>query len=199
MRRLNKAQQHTLKKVDKKLLFVNRHALDDLQRMAVDDWTLNLPALGTAYRLKEEFYDIWRMRGREAAIARYRTWSAEASASGLIPFKNVAKNFAVWENEIFGHYGFELVTNAYVEALNGIIKLMNRIGRGYSFEAIRAKTLYGRNVMKVSTPSFSRDWGGDAAGSYRDDLTSIFLNSPMTHIYGVDLDLLRLSLESGEW
>lgn len=33
-----------------------------------------------------------------------------------------------------------------VEALNGILKLIQRNGRGYSFKAIRAKLLYGSTV-----------------------------------------------------
>jgi hypothetical protein len=37
-------------------------------------------------------------------------------------------------------------TNAYTESLNGLIKITNRIGRGYSFEVIRARMLYGHLV-----------------------------------------------------
>ena len=33
------------------------------------------------------------------------------------------------------------LTCAYTEALNGLIKIANRAGRGYSFETIRAKAL----------------------------------------------------------
>ncbi len=34
------------------------------------------------------------------------------------------------------------VTNAYTESLNNLIRVMNRLGRGYSFEALRAKILF---------------------------------------------------------
>ena len=46
-----------------------------------------------------------------------------------------------WENEIFAHFDHP-ITNAYTESLNNLIRLTNRIGRGYSFAAIRAKLLY---------------------------------------------------------
>ena len=38
--------------------------------------------------------------------------------------------------------------NAYTEAANGLAKIANRNGRGYSFEAIRAKIIYGSTVKR---------------------------------------------------
>ena len=38
--------------------------------------------------------------------------------------------------------------NAYTEAANGLAKIANRNGRGYSFEAIRAKIIYGPTVKR---------------------------------------------------
>ncbi|MFO1387050.1 MAG: ISL3 family transposase, partial [Chitinivorax sp.] len=34
---------------------------------------------------------------------------------------------------------------------NGLIKLSNRMGRGYSYEIIRAKTLYAKQARKVGS------------------------------------------------
>ena len=44
--------------------------------------------------------------------------------------------------EILNYFGTG-ATNAYTEAANGLAKIANRNGRGYSFEAIRAKIIYG--------------------------------------------------------
>ena len=41
--------------------------------------------------------------------------------------------------------------NAYTECLNGLIKIANRMGRGYSYEIIRAKTLYAKHARKVGS------------------------------------------------
>jgi Zn-finger domain-containing protein len=41
------------------------------------------------------------------------------------------------------------VTNAYTESLNNLIRVMNRLGRGYSFEALRAKTLFSEGAFKT--------------------------------------------------
>ena len=35
--------------------------------------------------------------------------------------------------------------------MNGLIKMSNRIGRGYSYEIIRAKTLYAKEARKVGS------------------------------------------------
>ncbi len=40
------------------------------------------------------------------------------------------------------------VTNAYTESLNSLIRVMNRLGRGYSFEALRAKLLFAEGALK---------------------------------------------------
>lgn len=48
------------------------------------------------------------------------------------------------------------VTNAYTESLNNLIRVMNRLGRGYSFEALRAKILFTEGVCKIKKPKFQR-------------------------------------------
>ena len=50
------------------------------------------------------------------------------------------------------------VTNAYTESLNSLIRVMNRLGRGYSFEALRAKILFteGIHSNKQKRPRFER-------------------------------------------
>ncbi len=56
--------------------------------------------------------------------------------------------------EIFAYFDHP-ITNAYTEALNGLVKIMNRNGRGYSFDAIRAKVLYS-TLQSVRRPRFDR-------------------------------------------
>ena len=63
-----------------------------------------------------------------------------------------------WSEEIFSYFDLmpNPVTNAYTEALNGIIKLINKNGRGYKFNVLRAKILFSEGVHKVITPKFNR-------------------------------------------
>jgi len=46
-----------------------------------------------------------------------------------------------WRKEILNYFDHP-ITNAYTEGVNGVAKVMNRMGRGYSFEVIRARVLF---------------------------------------------------------
>ena len=66
----------------------------------------------------------------------------------MIPYYgNVIKTIENWKTEIFNYFSYSY-TNATTEALNGLIKLMNKNGRGYSFEVLRAKTLLSKRKVK---------------------------------------------------
>ena len=62
-----------------------------------------------------------------------------------------------WQPYILAYFDHP-VTNAYTESLNNLIRVMNRLGRGYSFEALRAKILFSEGAFKKQTikPKFER-------------------------------------------
>jgi hypothetical protein len=45
--------------------------------------------------------------------------------------------------DIFNYFDCP-ITNGYTEAMNGVMKAANRMGRGYSYEVIRAKLLFSK-------------------------------------------------------
>lgn len=57
-----------------------------------------------------------------------------------------------WQQEIFAYFTVlgTSATNATTEALNGIAKLANRLGRGCSFEAVRVKLLYAKRSLETT-------------------------------------------------
>lgn len=57
------------------------------------------------------------------------------------------KAFQNWMPEILAYLKHP-VTNADTESLNNPIRVMNRLGRGYSFEALRAKILFAEGAFK---------------------------------------------------
>lgn len=61
-----------------------------------------------------------------------------------------------WHNAIFAYFDHP-ITNGYTESLNNLIRVMNRTGRGYSFEALRAKMLFAEGFQKVKRPLYQRD------------------------------------------
>lgn len=58
------------------------------------------------------------------------------------------------------------MTNAYTQSLNSLIRVMNGIGRGYSFEAQRAKILFTEGSRKLTRlrPKFERRCGAGDMG-----------------------------------
>jgi hypothetical protein len=113
--------------------------------MILDVWTQHMPLLAQAYAAKEQFYGIWSCSGKAEAEMAYHTWKVGLAPELQVAFQPLMTAMANWHNEIFAYFAVPgaSVTNATTEALNGLAKLAQRGGRGYSFEAIRAKLLYG--------------------------------------------------------
>jgi transposase len=143
---------------DRFVLLKHERDLNDKERLLLDGWTKNYPELGAAYRLKESFYGIYEGSGNpQAAIAAYEAWN-----KGVVPevrdaFGDLIRAFTNWQPFILNYFEHP-VTNAYTESLNSLIRVMNRLGRGYSFEALRAKILFteGAHKHKLSRPKFER-------------------------------------------
>jgi hypothetical protein len=67
-------------------------------------------------------------------------------------FKPIVTAFENWHEEIFSYFDHS-ITNAYTESLNSLIRVINRNGRGYSFEALRAKVLYTEGTHRIAKPA----------------------------------------------
>lgn len=53
------------------------------------------------------------------------------------------------------YYFDKRLTNAYTESINSIIRQVERMGRGYSFDALRAKILFNEKLHKKRKPRFN--------------------------------------------
>ncbi|MGV2528063.1 UNVERIFIED_CONTAM: transposase, partial [Bacillus thuringiensis] len=118
----------------------------------------NYPELGAAYRLKEGFYGIYEGSGsKQAAIAAYAAWNKAVVPEVRDAYADLIRAFTNWQPFILNYFEHP-VTNAYTESLNSLIRVMNRLGRGYSFEALRAKILFteGIHSRKQARPKFER-------------------------------------------
>lgn len=149
------------------LLLKRAGQLTDEQKAKVEEWTKTLPTIGMAYTLKEAFYSIFDLKDRAAAEDAYKAWEAGIPDQMRSSFKEVTTAMTNWEKEVFNYFDHRH-TNATTEALNGISKIMNRNGRGYSFRAVRAKMLYGRDTQKYRPRPMPRSPSGDetASGSF---------------------------------
>jgi transposase len=141
---------------DRFVLSKRERDLNDEERLNLDGWTKNYPALGEAYKLKEAFYAIYEESGSpEDALRRSEAWNQDVSPEIRPHFADLIRAFQNWQPFILNYFEHP-VTNAYTESLNNLIRMMNRLGRGYSFEALRAKILFteGIHSRKQSRPKF---------------------------------------------
>jgi len=147
---LSDKRRRTLKK-DRYILLRRRHDLKDEDLIILESWTHNFPTLGAAYNAKEDFFKIWDETDRQAAEDKYTAWRNDLPLEVADHFEPIVTAMGNWYDPIFAYFDTGL-TNAYTEALNGLVKVINRTGRGYSFEAIRAKILFSAGLHKVQRP-----------------------------------------------
>ncbi len=128
---------------DRYVLLKRKKELQPKDLLLLSTWLDNIPTLKVAYELKEMFCDIYELPDKEQALDKYNTWRDTLSANpDLEPyFDELTTAVTNWKEPIFNYFEFK-ITNAYTESINSLIKIANRIGRGYSFEAIRAKMLF---------------------------------------------------------
>lgn len=133
-------------KRDRYVLLKRKHDLKEKDLLILDAWLSTYPTLKQAYELKESFHLIWDCTDRKTAIEMYEAWYRSIPVALMPAFKDLTSAMTNWHHEIFNYFDHP-VTNAYTEALNGLIKVSNRVGRGYSFEVIRAKMLYDGGLV----------------------------------------------------
>lgn len=131
------------------LALLRKHAdrLNPMQEMLVDGISKNSPLVGAGYRAKKGFYAIWKAKDRKEAEQLFAEWSAGVEPEVRRWFGPVARMIERWRTEVFSYFDYP-ATNAMTENRNNLVKELNRAGRGYSFEIIRAKALLALPLSK---------------------------------------------------
>lgn len=142
---------------DRFVMLKREHDLNDREALLLSGWVNNYPELGLAYRLKEDFFKIYDARSKEEALARFAAWDRAVTHEVRDAFSDLIKAWRNWQPYILAYFDHP-VTNAYTESLNSLVRVMNRLGRGYSFEALRAKILFAEGAFKtqIIRPKFER-------------------------------------------
>jgi transposase len=151
--RLQKARKAGVRRdwLRSKALLNMRYAkLTEKQRFNVDMWLDNELELAAAHRLKEAFYDVYDMP-KAQAIEAYDAFAASVPATVKGDFKVLLTAMKNWRKQILAYFDHP-ISNAYTEALNGVAKTINRAGRGYSFEVLRARILFSKRPQPRSEP-----------------------------------------------
>jgi len=127
--------------------------LDESKRLILDTWTENFPNLKTAYWLKESFFNIWQKSQRDQAETAYQDWKARIPPHMEEAFQPLLTAMNNWHEPIFAYFDHG-VSNAYTEALNGLIKTAQRNSRGFSFEVLRTKVLETGGFQRANRPAY---------------------------------------------
>lgn len=189
------------------LLLKRRDSLDDESLEKIQRWFEMFPQLRMAYEAKERFFDVYCQPSRAAAELAADKWAGSLHPGIEKQFRDLRVALYNWHEEIFNYYE-NPVTNAYTESMNNITRFINRMGRGYSFEVLRARLLYDERVVKGErTPihkkvrrqknawAFERFTIGRTLGT-DNDYIEVIEEGPVIN-YGADLSTLARLLEEG--
>ena len=187
---------------DRFVLLKRERELNDKEALLLSGWTRNYPEIGQAHRLKEEFFGIYDAASPDEAVGRYIGWKKQITPDIADAFADLIRAWENWEPLIVAYFDHP-VTNAYTESLNSLIRVMNRLGRGYSFEALRAKILFSEGAQKRVKPKFERRVSprmADFAMSRSFAVPDFDQpDSPAKEInYGADISTLTRLIEAGE-
>lgn len=110
-------------------------------------------------------------------------------------FKPILTAIGNWHAEIFNYFD-PPITNAYTESLNYLMRVMNRLGRGYSFDALRAKILFTEGVHTIKKPKYPKRGAvvEDTMFAYKTFSRSIDIERETN--YGVRISTLTSLLEN---
>jgi transposase len=148
---LTRQQRIHVKKSIRWITLKRPHNLSEPEQKALQALRENIPQLAVAYDFKEMFCEIYDEPDKQMAQNAFEAWENSLPEKGFDDFKKLAKTVHNHYEDIFAYWDSPFpITNAYTEAMNGLIKMSNRLGRGYSYEMIRAKTLYSKTARKVS-------------------------------------------------
>ncbi|WP_337812555.1 ISL3 family transposase, partial [Ruminococcus bicirculans (ex Wegman et al. 2014)] len=139
-KQLSAAEKKEINSVQK-VLNANRKDLTANQNKKLGYIYSKYPELKMAYNLKEEFREIYECTNRRAAVLKYTKWSRKVKQN-FSPYISITETVNRWSLEIFNYFDHPY-TNGVTEAINGCIKAIARDGKGYSFEILRRKVLYG--------------------------------------------------------
>lgn len=187
---------------DRYVLLTRRRDLNDFDdQIKLQVWTDKFPLLAQAYELKEQFFDIYEAKSADEAYIFYQDWLASVPEELVTYFADLIKAMSNWEEEIFNYFTSP-ITNAYTESLNRLIKTMNHIGRGYSFEALRAKILFTQGYRKVKRKKKFKEVEATFGKMLPDQMPNWLKPDyewEYEEIYGADFSTLIKAMEEGSF
>ena len=106
-----------------------------------------------AYDLKEDFFNIYdeHPNSKEEAQQAFAEWENSIPDDELYDkFRELARTVHNFYEQIFAYWDCPIaISNGFTETTNRLIRENNVRGRGYSFEVLKARTLYRKANLKL--------------------------------------------------
>jgi transposase len=104
--------------------------------------------------LKENFFNIYdeNSSSKDNAITAFKKWKKSIPKDAIYDkFRELAATVhRCFEDQIFSYWDCPFaISNGYTECTNRLIRENNLRGRGYSFEVLRARTLYRKTNLRA--------------------------------------------------
>ncbi len=136
------------------------------------------------------------------AELEYDRWLKGITSEIRPYFEPLTRAVENWHREIFSYFDLQPnpITNAYTEALNNLIKLANKNGRGYGFDVLRAKVLFTDGLRKITYPKFNKRDAGRIGHMILDMIREDwFAEDSQIWDHGIDMYTLIQKMEDGSF
>ena len=123
--------QHTTELRKTKYIWLrNKSSLRKEQSEQIHYLSQAYPALGEAYRLKEQFKEIWKNTTLADAKEAYEQWIKMAWDSEIIPIRRAVNTFKSHRTGILNYFEYKL-TSGFAERVNLSIQEIKRTAKGF--------------------------------------------------------------------
>ncbi|XHR27917.1 MAG: ISL3 family transposase [Chthoniobacteraceae bacterium] len=146
--------KHGLIRNDRRMILRTPERLNTAQRMKLDTWLGCYPRLKAGYYAKERYRAIWECATRAEAEARYAEWERRLPPDLAPMFRNLILTTEAWREEILASIESGCPAHLYAECVSSLQRSLNPLGRGCSFEVVRAKWLL--KCHAPGSPSMTR-------------------------------------------
>jgi len=149
-------QINKLKK-DSHLMLRLRRNLNNTQELTLLNLVHDHPALAELYYAKERLLEIWNSdTTKPDAESAYQSWKDSVPLETFVYFSEFDKLITSWHKEVFGYFDHS-VSNDLTESIGNQMKAIIEKGSGYSFNTLRAMTLFEPGAHKNT---IDPDFGG---------------------------------------
>jgi len=135
-------------KKQRRVLLAHRSELAPDALEVLEFWLSQSEYLRKVHEAKEGFGVIYDFKDRVDGEKAYEDWVNGIDPLVRCEFDKMIGTVNEFKRDIFNFFDYEY-TNGFTESVNRLVKDMNRLGRGYSWEMLRARILHYEFIRDI--------------------------------------------------